>query len=60
MNISILENWQFNHKLIPPFLHTYQARMIVLTIQQHVKVSGTQKYQLSNSLVNCKKFESTA
>ena len=22
MNISFLENWQFNHKLAPPHLHT--------------------------------------
>ena len=25
MIISFLENWQFNHKLAPPLLHTYQA-----------------------------------
>ena len=24
MKISFLENWQFNHKLTPPLLHTYQ------------------------------------
>ena len=57
MNI-FLENWQFNHKLTP--LHTYQAWMIAPTIWQNMNVSGTQKYQFSNSLVNWEKFGSTA
>ena len=51
-DIAFPENWQFNHKLAPPFLHTYQAWKTVLTIRQNVKVNGTQKYQFSNSLVN--------
>ena len=58
MNISFLENWQFNHKLT--LLHTYQAWKIALTIWQNIKVSGTQKYQFFNSLVNWEKFGSTA
>ena len=32
MYISFLENWQFNHKLAPPLLHTYQAWKTVPTI----------------------------
>ena len=60
MNVSFLENWQFNHKLAPPFLHTYQTQKIVLIIRQNIKVSKIQKYQFSNSLVNWEKFGSTA
>ena len=57
LNISYLENWQFKHKLAPPLLHAWK---IVLTIRENTKVSETQKYQFSNSLVNWKKFGSIA
>ena len=61
MNISFLENWQFrNHKLAPPLLLTYQAWKSNLTIWQNMKVSGIQKFQFSNSIVNWQKFGSTA
>ena len=58
MNISFFENWQFNYKLAPTLLLTYQAWKSILTIWQNMKVSGTQKLQFSNSLVNWEKSES--
>ena len=61
MNISFLENWEFlNQKLVPPLLLTYQAGKSSLTIWQNMKVSGIQKFQFSNSIVNWQKFGSTA
>ena len=51
-----LQNWQFNHKLAPPVLHTFQAWKSVFTICQNMKVSGIQKLQFSNSLVNFDKL----
>ena len=61
MDISFLENWQsLNHKLAPPLILTYQAWKSNLTIWQNMKVSGIQKFQFSNSIVNWQKFGSTA
>ena len=39
MNISFLEQWQFNQKLPAPPLRTYQAWKIVDTIRQNMKVT---------------------
>ena len=54
------ENWQFNHKLVPPLLHVYQAWKSIVKIWQNMKLSGIQKFQFSNSFVNWEKFGSTA
>ena len=60
MNISFLENWKFNHKLLLPLLLTYRTSKSILTIWQNMKVWGIQKFLFSNSLVNWEKFGSTA
>ena len=59
MIISFLENWEFNHKLTPPLLLTYQVWRSILTIWKNMKVSRIQKFQFSNSLVTWQKFGST-
>ena len=60
MNISFLENWKFNHKLLLPLLLTYRTSKSILTIWQNMKGRGIQKLLFSNSLVNWEKFGSTA
>ena len=61
MNISVFQNWQFNHKLLPsPLLLTYQTWKNILTIWWNMKVSRIQKFQFSNPLVNWEKSGSTA
>ena len=49
MNISLLENWQFHHKLVPRLLH--MPGKTILTIQQNMKLKAIQKSHFFNSLV---------
>ena len=49
MNISLLENWQFHHKLVPPLLH--MPGKTILTIWQNMKLKAIQKFHFFNSLV---------
>ena len=55
-----LKTGKSNPKLTPELIHTQQAWKTVLIIRQIMKVSKPQKYELSSSLVNWKKFGSIA
>ena len=49
MNICLLENWEFNHKLAPPLLTHTKLETLSSKSVENMKVTGIQKSQFLNS-----------
>ena len=63
LTFFFLENWQFNHKLLPPSppsLHTYRDWKTIPSIWKNMKERGPQKSQFPKFSVNWEKIGSTA
>ena len=62
LTFFFLENWQFNHKLLPPSppsLHTYRDWKTIPSIWKNMKERGPQKSQFPKFSVNWETFGST-